>query len=113
MLGDPGRAKFNQFDRTITKSLLSSIRGSLPVRVSVFLIVHPPAFASLVLPIMKLFMNERMRKRINFFTGSDEKVLAELQNRFGLTKDMLPTTIGGNVKIQHREWIKRRSDSGL
>ena len=113
MVGDPGRSKLAQFDRRITKQLLSALKGALPIRVSAFLIVHPPAFASIVLPIAKMFMNERMRKRIQLFRGQDEAVLAELDKKYGITKEMLPTQIGGNVKIQHKEWIKKRSESGL
>jgi hypothetical protein len=113
LLGDPGRATYSQFDRTITKGLLTALKGALPIRLSAFLIIHPPSFVSIVLPIVKLFMNERMRKRIQFFKGKDETILSQLQMKYGLTKDMLPTQIGGNVKIRHMEWIKKRSESGL
>ena len=113
LVGDPGRSKLAQFDRRITKQILSALKGALPIRVSALLIVHPPTFASIVLPIAKMFMNERMRKRIQLFRGQDEAVLAELENKYGITKDMLPTQIGGKVKVQHKEWIKKRSESGL
>jgi hypothetical protein len=112
-IGDPGRAKLSQFDRAVSSELISSLRGILPVRLSAFHLVHPPAFARIVLPIVKLFMSERMKKRIVVHTGKEGIVLQNLETKYGLTRDMLPTTVGGKYHVQHSVWAQQRTSSGL
>lgn len=112
-LGDPGRARMSQFDRAVAKELIASLRGALPIRLSAFHLVHPPTFAKLVLPIVKMFMSDRMKKRLVIHAGKQDKVLKDLETKNGLTKDMLPTTIGGNCNVDHHAWAQRRSSSGL
>jgi hypothetical protein len=112
-IGDPGRAKLSQFDRVVTKELISSLRGILPVRLSAYHLVHPPSFVKIILPIVKLFMSERMKKRIIVHTGKEEVVLQNLETKYGLTRDMLPTTIGGKYNVQHSLWAQQRQLSGL
>ncbi|KAL3908494.1 MAG: hypothetical protein SGARI_003035 [Bacillariaceae sp.] len=112
-IGDPGRASMSQFDRAVAKELIGSLKGALPIRLSAFHMVHPPAFAKVVLPVIKLFMSDRMKKRICIHSGKEDKVLETLQAKYGLTKEMLPTTIGGTYKVQHAEWVQKRSSSGL
>lgn len=112
-VGDPGRAKLSQFDRAVGKELIASLKGALPVRLAAFHLVHPPSFAKIVLPIMKLFMSERMKKRIVVHSGKEDKVLQDLRDKYGWTKDMLPTTIGGTYQVDHSQWAAKRSSSNL
>lgn len=112
-VGDPGRATLSQFDRAVGKELIASLKGALPVRLAAFHLVHPPSFAKIVIPIMKLFMSERMKKRIVIHSGKEDKVLQNLQDKYGLTKDMLPTTIGGTYQVDHSKWAAKRSSSNL
>jgi len=112
-IGDPGRAKFSQFDRAVAKELITSLKGALPIRLSAFHLVHPPAFAKIVIPIVKVFMSDRMRKRICIHSGGEEKVLQEFQAKYGITADMLPTTVGGKYQVNHAKWVEKRSSSKL
>lgn len=108
---DPQRAYFSQFDSTIGKLFMNSMSGVLPLRLSGIHICYPPYFVSMVLPIVKMFMPERMQKRIRFHTGSQEDVIRTLNDQFGLAPSMLPKEIGGAMDVDHLGWLaKRRLD---
>ena len=61
---------------------------------------------------MKLVMPERMRKRVKVHTGSTEKVLDHL-NEFGLSREVLPSEIGGDVIIDTDAWLQEMKNKGL
>ena len=103
----PHHAKMSQIDRGLMKLVTSSIKACLPIRLSAMHICHPPTFFAMVFPLMKLFMGERLRKRIQVHTGNDEKVLNHIE-KFGLTRDTLPTDLGGTVTLNPKEWVQTR-----
>lgn len=109
---DPQRAYMSQFDSTIGKLFMNSMSGVLPLRLSGIHICYPPYFVSLVLPIVKMFMPERMQKRIRFHSGSQEEVIKTLETDFGLTPSMLPKEIGGTMELDHKGWLAKRRDEG-
>ena len=109
---DPQRAYFSQFDSTIGKLFMNSMSGVLPLRLSGIHICYPPYFVSMVLPIVKMFMPERMQKRIRFHTGSQEDVVRTLNDQFGLAASMLPKEIGGTMNVDHLGWLAKRRIDG-
>lgn len=110
---DPGKVKFHQFDRSIAKVVSTSVKGALPVRISAFHVIHPPSFFKLIWPIIKMLLSERLRKRLRLHIGKEEHVLKNLNDQFGLSLDVLPKEVGGNVILDHKGWLKSRSDSDL
>jgi hypothetical protein len=58
-------------------------------------------------------MSDRMKKRICMHAGKQDEVLEKLETKYGLTKEMLPTTVGGTYQVQHEKWAQKRSCSGL
>lgn len=110
ILVDPQRASMSQFDSTIGKLFMSAMSGVLPLRLSAVHICHPPYFVNLVLPLVKLFMPERLQKRIQFHSGSD--VPTKLATDFGLTADTLPVELGGSLVVNHMDWLAKRRAAG-
>mmetsp|Transcript_11895 Transcript_11895/g.22206 ORF Transcript_11895/g.22206 Transcript_11895/m.22206 type:complete len:333 (-) Transcript_11895:217-1215(-) len=100
VIGYPHHVKLSYVDRKLLKMNLESMTGCIPVRLGALHICHPPWFFSkIVFPIMKIVMNERMRKRVRLHNGSKEDVLGELEG-FGLSKRVLPVDIGGEVVVE-------------
>jgi hypothetical protein len=109
---DPQRASITQFDSSIGKLFGGAMSGVLPLRLSGIHICYPPYFVSMVLPIVKMFMPERMQKRIQFHSGSKESVVGVLEDQFGLTAAMLPQEIGGSLPLDHKGWLAKRKQQG-
>ena len=72
---------------------------------------HPASFFRIVWPFFQLLMGERLRKRVRLHAGSVEHVLEQV-GAFGLTKDHLPTDIGGNIVLDHETWVAKRKAAG-
>ena len=105
VLVDPQRASITQFDSSIGKLFGGAMSGVLPLRLSGIHILYPPYFVSMVLPIVKMFMPERMQKRIRFHS---KNVIPTLTQDFGLTPDILPKEIGGTLDWNHAAWLEER-----
>ncbi|CAJ1934370.1 unnamed protein product [Cylindrotheca closterium] len=108
----PHHVSLKQMDKKLMKLNTDSLRNCIPVRVSAFHICHPPRIFSVVFPILKFFMGEILKKRIRVHSGSKEKVLKILEE-VGLTKDLVPSQLGGDVAIDAKKWIQERREAGL
>ena len=108
MLLYPHCAKLAQFDRNLAKHVIGSIRGCLPLRLSAVHFCPPPAFFQVIFPVIKLLFGERLRKRINIFFGSQEHVLQRLEQKHGLSRQKLPTELGGSTELDHAKWVEDR-----
>lgn len=109
----PHHAKISYVDRKLMKMNMDSFSGCLPIRMGAFHICHPPwFFGKIIFPFMKLVMPKRMLKRIRVHTGSEEKVLDSLRE-FGLSREVLPSELGGDVIIDTDAWIQEMKSRGL
>jgi hypothetical protein len=112
VLGWPQNAKYSQFDRGLIRIVTTSIKGAIPTRLSALHICQPPMFAAIVIPIIKYFLGEKLRKRISVHSGSQEKLLGRLE-KFGLSKDKLPADLGGQIVVNRESWVNERLAAGL
>jgi CRAL/TRIO domain len=95
---NPTGAKFSHFDRKLAAMQSDVIKGCWPIRLSCIHICRPPAFVSVILPIIKLFMGPVLRKRFRFHTGSPSKVAESLESA-GVPRSVFPSDLGGDFKI--------------
>ena len=98
-----------QFDKELISQIADSLKGRLPVRLSAIHIFHPPIVFAVIFPLIKLLLGPRLRKRIRLY--SKRNVLPELEP-FGLTSDVVPTELGGNVVLDHEAWLEQRKRNG-
>ena len=113
ILAHPKHAAQSNFDRKLTKMNIESLRGCIPVRVAAIHICNPPWFFELFFPILKLFLGEKMRKRIKLHSGEDEEVLEKMQDKFGISREKIPTEMGGGLVLDHMKWLEGRRSQGL
>jgi hypothetical protein len=111
VIANPKNAKFSQFDQKQDSMIVASLKGILPMRLSEIHICNPPYFFRILFPIVKIFVGERLRKRVNVHSGSDEKVLDRL-DKFGLKREDLPSDLGGQIVLDHDGWLEDRKHDG-
>lgn len=58
-----------------------------------------------------VFLGERLQKRVKIHSGSDEQVLTELE-KYGVTKDMFASPIGGNAEVDMAKYIAECRKAG-
>jgi hypothetical protein len=112
VIGYPHRARLAQFDRKLMRMNGESIRQCIPIRLSAFHLCHPPAFFSIVFPLVKLVFGDQLRRRILLHSGSTEHVLRSLADPYGLTRDVIPTDLGGDVALDVKSWLDARLAEG-
>jgi hypothetical protein len=113
LLIDCSKFRFSQWDYKLIAEIAASIVGVIPVRVASFNIIRPPTFASrCMIPLAKLFVSDRLKKRVICSSGSNKSVVRRYE-KYGLTKDDLPTELGGDVELNHIKWLKERRCKGL
>ena len=103
-------AQVSVVDPKLMKLVMPSVSGCLPVRVGAIHVCNPPGFfEKVVYPIIKLFMSERMRSRINLHHNtSDPNFLSTLGEKYGLDRGVLPTELGGYIALNGLGWIEER-----
>jgi hypothetical protein len=104
---------YHNFNRHLTQSMLSAMKAAVPVRISAFFIAYPSPILSMILPIAKAVMNERMRKRIVMVGSSENEILQTLYKSYGLRQDMLPTDVGGLVHLDVTAWLQQQAALGM
>ena len=112
-IADPSRQRLTQFDAAISQQFVTSITGALPVRMSGGHIVYPPSFFSIMWSVVKVIVPARIKQRLRIHGGSQKTVLDKLETKFGLTRDKLPTLVGGTVELDHVSWLETQKENGL
>jgi CRAL/TRIO domain len=107
----PKNEKFSQVRKEFIWLLASSIKGAMPVRLAGIHMCQPPLFFRVVYPFAQLVLGERLRKRLMLHPGSQKDMLKTLAP-YGLTKEVLPTELGGDIVLDHDKWLEQRRREG-
>jgi len=59
-------------------------------------------------PFMFALMSKEGRSRLQIHAGVPESEILDVLSRYGITKEMLPTEMGGTVRLNMSEWIAQR-----
>lgn len=105
--------KRSQFDRHLTKLNAGSTKDILPIRVSAIHVCDPPIFFKVIFTLVKLFLGERIRKRVRVHGGSVDDIISTLSTKFGIEKAQLPSEMGGGNVLDHVKWLDERRAKGL
>ena len=106
MMVYPHHVQLHQLDRKLMKLNTECIKGAIPVRLAAFHVCHPPTFFAIVWQLLKVILG-KLRKRVKIHSGERDHVLEAL-SAFGLTKDVVPTDIGGDVLLDVDGWLDHR-----
>ena len=82
------------------KNVISSVKGTLPVRLAGCHLIDPPLILHGIISMSKKMMGKRLGKRVYIHTGSMDKNLESL-SKFGLGRvEMYPTVFGGQLGVK-------------
>lgn len=99
-------------DPPLTKMFFNTMKGALPIRISVIHGCHVPYFYSCVIAIMMIFLGDRLRKRVIVHDGTHEQVIKSLE-KYGISISDVPTDMGGLYELDTIAWLNERRNNGL
>lgn len=105
-------AKLSELDLTQSKRNLSNLAGTMPVRIGGVHVCKPPFFSNMFKPILILFLHEEVRSRLHFHVGKRERVVRGFE-KLGISRDKLPSEIGGSLDFDRNAWLEHRRAVGL
>jgi hypothetical protein len=96
------------YDRNAFNSLLYFEKTCLPVQCISFHICCPTSVILNVLkPIASAFTDKRARARTVIHDVPESKIL-DILSEYGIMKEMLPTEMGGTIRLNQSEWMANR-----
>mmetsp|Transcript_26286 Transcript_26286/g.40321 ORF Transcript_26286/g.40321 Transcript_26286/m.40321 type:complete len:210 (+) Transcript_26286:46-675(+) len=98
-------------DNKLSKMNQRAAKGAIPLRISCFHLVHPPAVMSVIWPVIKQIMSKRLLNRIRLHYGSDERVLRDLA-KCEIGADAVPVDSGGTLEFDFEGWLENRKKEG-
>eukprot|EP00036_Acanthoecidae_sp_10tr_P001928 CAMPEP_0182944554 /NCGR_PEP_ID=MMETSP0105_2-20130417/54118_1 /TAXON_ID=81532 ORGANISM="Acanthoeca-like sp., Strain 10tr" /NCGR_SAMPLE_ID=MMETSP0105_2 /ASSEMBLY_ACC=CAM_ASM_000205 /LENGTH=257 /DNA_ID=CAMNT_0025084491 /DNA_START=155 /DNA_END=928 /DNA_ORIENTATION=+ len=93
LLQDATGMSRSKFRRNVVREVLHVIQDCLPIRVGRILIVNQPWIFSILFGIIKLFLKEKMRRRV-VVLGTDREALAQY-----LSHENTPEQLGGSLVV--------------
>lgn len=98
----------SDFDLKLMERMTPLEGKCLPVNcVSNHLCGLPFFVRKIIKPVVFATMSRRTRARSPMHDGTESECL-EILSSYGITKDMLPTSIGGTVNLDMMEWVANR-----
>jgi len=111
LVGDFGGAAFGNLDLRVPKAILGAIGKAVPLRLHRACIIRPFLLMRLVLPIIKMFMSEKLRQRLQVLGGPQDL------EKYGVDMKKLPSDVGGtggeqahDYEAMLEQWIKEEGE---
>jgi hypothetical protein len=83
-LADASNLQLHQFETAIPRALFKILQEVMPVRVKAIYIVNQPTFFSVVFQVVRFFIHEKVRRRINLVGDATHPLLSLLVRRLCL-----------------------------
>ena len=90
-------------DSRVPKAIFSALGDHMPGRIGAGLLLRPPWYARLVVPVIKLGMKRKMAARLHVLPGDPDQVLQPY-----LDDDNILEEHGGRLPDRHKAWLEQR-----
>lgn len=107
------QSQASQFDRSLVRMFLPILRKYMPMRIVGIHDLNPPPIYRLFVNVYIFFAGEGARRLIRAHVGSDEQIVETLERDFGIERSKIPEETGGNLRLDHKEWLEERRAAGL
>uniref|UniRef100_A0A182Z375 Tyrosine-protein phosphatase non-receptor type 9 n=3 Tax=Biomphalaria glabrata TaxID=6526 RepID=A0A182Z375_BIOGL len=95
---DMTESKYANFDYDLSIKILNLLKGAYPARLKRVLIVTAPLWFKAPFKILRLFVQEKLRKRVFIISASELNVY--------IPKETLPIQLGGSQEPCHKVWLQ-------
>lgn len=101
---------FEHFDRKFEKLTFELERFAWPVKYRAMHFIKPRSQIFKVMkPIIFFLLGRRLRSRLQLHEGGPMEVLESLSG-YGLSYEVLPMEIDGDVELNHAQWLQDRRE---
>jgi hypothetical protein len=104
-IGDGMDAGFSNLDSRVPKSIMAAVSKNVPIRMYKVLMVRPMWILHLVLPILRLFLSQKLQERI-IIVGNDPALLKDYGVNMALLPDNLSGTCESGLDAHVARWTK-------
>jgi hypothetical protein len=96
------------YDPKIYDRLFTYYQCYLPVRtIAAHACCPPRVFLRWLFPVINAILDHFMRSRVQVHDVSENDIVDAL-SEYGISREMLPTEMGGTVELNPTEWIAQR-----
>jgi hypothetical protein len=89
------------FSRETVKKILDAVQNAVPVRIAGMYLCNLGLMFKVIFPIVRMFMKEKMRKRMNKIDHEDDLL------KF-FPQSTLPTDLNGDLSNDHEAFVQAR-----
>mmetsp|Transcript_13720 Transcript_13720/g.20761 ORF Transcript_13720/g.20761 Transcript_13720/m.20761 type:complete len:129 (+) Transcript_13720:345-731(+) len=108
LVANQKNAILGNFSRKFALYAYESERRYLPIRANGGHICYPNVvFRNVIAPVVKIMIGRRHRLMLQFHHGLQKDVLSRLQD-FGISKEIVPYDLGGDLKLDVVAWLEKR-----
>ena len=96
------------YDSNVHDKMVYLCRNCWPIKtMPTHICCAPKILVKILKPIINAVLDKEARMRL-LMHNVPESEIPEVLTRYGIFKDMLPTEMGGTIRLDHSEWIANR-----